>query len=79
MIRVRNAAGPSPTLKAAKSSPQDRHFDAKVIAPENSVGAWQRGHLPKGSFAKDAVSEMAHPQPLPPAGGERDLLSRRRS
>lgn len=45
-ISVRKAAGPSPTLNAAMSSPQARQRGAKRISPSNSVRAPQRGHSP---------------------------------
>ena len=47
MIIVRNAAGPSPTLNAEKSSPQARQRSAKRVQPANSVRAPQRGQRPK--------------------------------
>jgi hypothetical protein len=40
---VRNAAGPSPTLKALKSSPQALHLGAKLMTPAYRVFARQRG------------------------------------
>ena len=47
MISVRKPAGPSPTLKRVKSSPQALHRSANLTGPSNSVRAWQRGQQPK--------------------------------
>jgi len=55
-IRMRNAAGPSPTLNASKSSPHARHLGANLTMPANRLWAPQRGQFPSRT-------------PLPLAGG----------
>ena len=50
-MKIRKAAGPSPTLKPAKSRPQARHFGAKVARPANRVLLPQRGQSPRGKAA----------------------------
>src|SRR5690348_60777 len=55
-MKIRKAAGPSPTLKLSKSSPQLRHLDAKLTHPLNSVCAPQRGQLPLIAASSDEIS-----------------------
>ena len=50
---------PSPTLKAAKSSPQARHFGANVITPAYSDLARHRGQWPNGSLAERPPGAVA--------------------
>src|SRR5204862_4376189 len=53
-MKIRKAAGPSPTLKPAKSSPQARQAGAKVARPANSVRLPQRGQRPLSAAAAGA-------------------------
>lgn len=45
-MKMRKAAGPSPTLKLEKSSPHFTQRSANLIHPLNKVRAPQRGHEP---------------------------------
>ena len=51
-MKIRKAAGPSPTLKPAKSSPQARHLGAKVGEPgEQGPVAAARAEAAQGATA----------------------------
>src|SRR5688500_15302294 len=56
-MKIRKAAGPSPTLKPAKSRPQGRHSGAKLAIPSNKVFAPQRGHEPRSATDHNEISE----------------------
>src|SRR5688572_19183812 len=58
-IRMRKAAGPSPTLKAEKSSPQLGQRGAKRVQPSNSVFELHLGHAPAAAAARGAGSLTA--------------------
>src|SRR6187551_451017 len=49
IMRIRKAAGPSPTLKLEKSSPQARHLGANPTQLLNKPCAPQRGQLPRSA------------------------------
>src|SRR6185503_3195561 len=52
-MKIRKAAGPSPTLKLSKSRPQLEHLCANRTQPAKSVCAPQRGQLPFKAAASD--------------------------
>src|SRR6185369_3047279 len=52
-IRIRKAAGPSPTLKLSKLRPQWPQRGANFTQPANSVRWPQRGHLPAIAAASE--------------------------
>src|SRR5690349_11015990 len=63
-IRIRKAAGPSPTLKLSKSSPHALQRWANRTTPANSDAFAHRGHLPASAWAS---GEGLLTPPVPPS------------
>src|SRR5215217_6143815 len=78
-IRIRNAAGPSPTLNLSKLRPQFRQRGANDTQPSNSVWAPQRWQSPRKAHVSgdgSATASLAVRRRAPAApdvdGGEKE-------